>query len=166
MAVHAPASDSRAFTLMELILVMALLTAVIAVASPSLRSFISGRNVTEECRRVVALTRHARSEAVSRGQRMELWVDPELRQYGLRAESTAIEPAPALEFEIAPGIALEQDDDLASQEQFALLFWPDGTIDEESPQRMVLSEDGAQRYFIALADNRLEYVVETPDETP
>jgi len=159
---HAP-QDSSGFTLLELILVLALLTAIIAVAAPDLRLFLRGRDVTEECRRIVALTRHARNEAISRGQCVELWIDSSQALYGLRGESASVEGPAEVEFSLGETLALAPEDEEVEGES-VILFWPDGTIDEESPQRFELTEDGELRYTIALAENRLEYVVETPDD--
>ncbi len=56
---------ARAFTLIELILVMALLLIVIGVALPSLKRFFHGRNLDSEARRFLSLTRYGQSRAVS-----------------------------------------------------------------------------------------------------
>src|SRR5437773_775638 len=50
-------SHRRAFTLVELILVMALLGIVLAVSAPSLSNFFHGRTLDSEARRLMALTR-------------------------------------------------------------------------------------------------------------
>jgi type II secretion system protein H len=57
----------RAFTLIELILVMTILLVVMAVAFPSLRGFFRGRNLDSEARRILALTRYGQSRAVAEG---------------------------------------------------------------------------------------------------
>ncbi|MCX6930914.1 MAG: prepilin-type N-terminal cleavage/methylation domain-containing protein, partial [Verrucomicrobia bacterium] len=67
---HAPS----AFTLIELILVMALLTIVISLTAPSLSKFFRGRTLDSEARRLLALTRSGQSRAVSEGMPMDLWV--------------------------------------------------------------------------------------------
>lgn len=77
---------SRAFTLIELLLVMALLTVVMALVSPSLGPFLRGRSVGYEVRRFIHLTRLAQARAANEGVPMRLWVDPDLRLYGLDPE--------------------------------------------------------------------------------
>ena len=50
------ARPSNAFTLIELILVMAMLLIVLGVAFPSLKRFFRGRNLDSEARRFLSLT--------------------------------------------------------------------------------------------------------------
>src|SRR5262245_32345834 len=77
----------RAFTLIELILVMALLMIVAAVSFPSLRNFFQGRSLDSEARRFLSLTRYAQSRAISEGIPMVLWLDAREGTYGLQAET-------------------------------------------------------------------------------
>lgn len=78
--------NARAFTLVELMLVMALLTIVISVAAPSLGNFFRGRSLDAEARRLLALTRQGQSRAVSEGVPMVLWFDTDERTYGLEED--------------------------------------------------------------------------------
>src|SRR5438270_8363826 len=66
---------ARAFTLVELILVMTLLLIVMCVALPSLKGFFRGRNLDSEARRFLSLARYGQSRAVSEGVPMVLWID-------------------------------------------------------------------------------------------
>src|SRR5437667_286619 len=79
-------SFARAFTLIELILVMALLSIVLAVSAPALSNFFRGRNLDSEARRFVSLTRYAQSRAVSEGVPMIVWMDIRQGTYGLQQE--------------------------------------------------------------------------------
>ena len=63
----------RGFTLVEMLLVLSLLTAVIAIAAPTLSRFFQGRYVDTEAQRVLELTRYATSRAVAEGVPMVLW---------------------------------------------------------------------------------------------
>src|SRR3954468_25050447 len=76
----------RAFTLIELILVMALLVIVIAVTLPKMQSFFRGRTLDSEGRRLLTLTRYGQSRAVAEGVPMTLWIDPIQGSYGLEAQ--------------------------------------------------------------------------------
>jgi prepilin-type N-terminal cleavage/methylation domain-containing protein len=80
---HSP----RAFTLIELILVMALITIVVSVSLPSLKGFFRGRDLDSEARRFLSLTRYGASRAVAEGIPVELYVDTQQRLYGLRAQA-------------------------------------------------------------------------------
>src|SRR5258706_12236786 len=75
-----------AFTLIELILVMALVVIVIAVTFPSLQNFFRGRTLESEGRRFLTLTRYGQSRAVAEGIPMTLWIDPLQGAYGLEAQ--------------------------------------------------------------------------------
>jgi prepilin-type N-terminal cleavage/methylation domain-containing protein len=75
-----------AFTLIELILVMALLVVTVAITLPKLKGFFGGRNVDAEARRFAALRNYGQSRAVNEGVPMMLWVDPVADKYGLEQE--------------------------------------------------------------------------------
>lgn len=75
------------FTLIELILVMALFVIVIGIVSPELASFFRGRNLDNEAEQFLSLTRYGRSRAISEGVPVELWIDPRGGRYGLEALS-------------------------------------------------------------------------------
>ena len=71
------------FTLIELILVMALLAIAASLAAPQMASFFRGRSLDQEARRMLSLTHYAQSRAVTEGFPMLLWIDPASGQYGL-----------------------------------------------------------------------------------
>ncbi len=75
-----------AFTLIELIVVMALLSIVIAIGAPRLARFFHGQTVAEEGQRLLALTRYGQSRAASEGLPMILWMNPANGTYGLRMQ--------------------------------------------------------------------------------
>ena len=73
-------SDRRAtgaFTLLELIAVLVLISAVLAIAAPSLRGFVRGRQTAEAAAQMLSLTHLARSRAASQGCIHRLNVDTE-----------------------------------------------------------------------------------------
>jgi Tfp pilus assembly protein FimT len=74
-----------AFTLVELILVMALLTTIMALSIPSLARSFRQRNLEQEAARILALTEYGREEAISEGVPMTLWIDTEKGLYGVEA---------------------------------------------------------------------------------
>lgn len=75
-----------AFTLIELLLVMALLTIVISVGVPTLSGFFRGRTLDNEARRMLALSRYAKSLAISEGLPVAIWFDERNRKYGLEQD--------------------------------------------------------------------------------
>lgn len=76
----------QAFTLIELILVMALLIITISLVSPTVSKFFAGRTLDSEVGRFVALTHYGQSRAVSEGVPMMLWIDSRRQTYGLKQE--------------------------------------------------------------------------------
>jgi len=180
-------SPTRAFTLIELILVMAMLLTVLSLAAPSLVRFFRGRNLEAEARRLLAMTRYGQSRAVSEGRPMLLWLNAESNQYGLRIDpSFAALDTNALQFEWNERIRIEagtsefatnlmpwQISSLLSDRLVKIYFQPDGSISDVSPPRLRLQElrdqddpagevDGEM--WITQSPNRLRY--EIPEEPP
>ena len=93
-ALVAPKSDeggtrntvSPAFTLIELIAVMAILTVAITLAAPKMSGFFHGRSVDLEARRLLAMAHAGQNRAISEGVPVDLWVDVQHGAYGLTAE--------------------------------------------------------------------------------
>ena len=173
------------FTLIELILVMALLTVVISLTAPKLSRFFHGRTLDSEARRLLALTRNGMSRAVSEGVPMNLWVNVEEGTFGLEAEHSyeASDPK-ALEFPIDTGLKLEVPsttlvkptstmsrsrlvNSTASVPRAALVhaelptvrFLPDGTIGEGSPQKLHLSSSDGASLWLILAQDGISYEI-------
>lgn len=81
-------SDQTAgFTLVELILVMALLAVVAAFSAPSLARSLRQRNLDGEASRLLALTEYGRDEAVSQGVPMTVWIDPKGQRFGVEPKT-------------------------------------------------------------------------------
>src|SRR5664279_4709733 len=98
----------RGFTLIELILVMALLTIVVSLTAPRLSRFFHGRTLDSEARRLLALTRSGQSRAVSEGIPIDLWVDAGQGTFGLEAEPSYDTSDPkAVDFALDSGLQLE-----------------------------------------------------------
>ncbi|MFM8470398.1 MAG: Tfp pilus assembly protein FimT/FimU [Limisphaerales bacterium] len=98
----------RAFTLIELILVMALITIVVSVSLPSLKGFFRGRDLDSEARRFLSLTRYGASRAVAEGIPIELYVDTAQRLYGLRAQAGFLEQdAKRVEYRLPEELSFE-----------------------------------------------------------
>src|SRR5690242_18091711 len=85
-ATHSLSAARCAFTLIELILVMAILTMAVSVTAPVLSNFFRGRSLDSEARRLLALTHAGQSRAVSEGLPMDLWIDATQGTFGLEAE--------------------------------------------------------------------------------
>lgn len=166
------------FTLIELILVMALLSIVISLAGPSLARFFRGRGLDAEARRFVALTRYGQSRAVSEGVPMVLWIDAEQGAYGLIAETGYLEEDDkARQFTVDRNLQLEVQLPLSGTRSTswrqtaqvarnlpAIRFTPDGFISETSPQYLAIRqtrEGEEEEVWIGPSRNRLNYELQT-----
>lgn len=161
-------SRRGAFTLIELIVVMALLVIVIAIGGPRLARFFHGQTVMEEGQRLLALTRYGQSRAASEGSPMELWMNPANGTYGLRRQAGANDnsatPLPGagkdvnlklgdgLRFQFGQGGAL-------SQQGANIVFAPDGSIVDGSLQQVEIQQDGGDWSAITESENHLNYVM-------
>ena len=145
---------ASAFTLIELILVLALLVIITSIAAPAMSKFIRGRALDSEARRLSALMHAAQSRAVSEGAPMMLWVDEKAGSYGLAAETSGQNgdvKAEDLSVDSTLQIAV-LNLGTGAQTTFknlpAIRFLADGTVDENSPQTLKLTDsDGFSRWL-------------------
>lgn len=158
----------RAFTLVELIVVMTMLAIVMAVAAPSLARFFRGRTLDSEARRLLALTRHGQSRAVSEGVPMLLWLDVEERRYGLQEEPGYSDvDTKAVQFVLGEGLQVEgvhltgTATTSTSGQQPVMRFQPDGGIDESSVEGLRVTDGEGVEVWLARSLNRLNYEIQT-----
>jgi type II secretion system protein H len=171
----------RAFTLIELILVMSLLLIVTAVSAPQLATFFRGRTLDAEARRFLSLTRYGQSRAVSEGVPMVLWVDAKQGAYGLEMQPvTGVTDDKAVAYLLDEKLEIEAElPGLAQTEQaraqmemvgrnFAnvpgIVFTPEGFVSQTSPEAVQLREggqDNGEIVWVALGRNRLNYEIQT-----
>lgn len=145
---------ASAFTLIELILVLALLVIITSIAAPTMSKFIRGRALDTEARRLMALIHLGQSRAVSEGLPMMLWLDAPNGTYGLQAETSGTAGDSKAE-ELAVDSTLQLtvvNTGVSAPTMFnnfpAIKFLADGTIDENSPQALQLVDaDGFGRVF-------------------
>ena len=160
-------TQAPGFTLIELILVMALLIIVIAAVAPALSQFFHGRNLDSEARRLLSLTRLAQSRAVSEGTPMRVWFDSANHTYGVLGEyggSTAdnSEKIFQLDADLAIDVVQDTRNRISSPSRapvrakagmardgsstaVGIRFLADGTVDESSPDQIRLYEDPSRR---------------------
>lgn len=178
-AASRPSSDARGgFTLLELVLVMALLAVVMAVSAPSLARFFRGRNLDAEVQRFLALTRYGQSRAIAEGVPMVLWLDAERGLYGLEAEVTYLEEDRlAQPFTLSPDVVMEVDPEATIMGAMqprgtielagnlpAIRFTPDGQFNEANPQYILFRENrdqDAAQLWVALSETRMHYEIRT-----
>ena len=164
------------FTLVELMLVMALLVIMLGFVAPSLSRFFRGRNLDSEARRLLSLTRYGQSRAVSEGVPMLLWLDPKLGTYGLKAQTGYTDrDQKAVEYTLAQDLQMEVQMSPRMQTNFwtmapkqsklnqpTICFLPDGFISETSPDRILLRETrDNDAVWIGASANHLAYEIQT-----
>ncbi|MGD0253344.1 MAG: GspH/FimT family pseudopilin [Verrucomicrobiota bacterium] len=165
-----PAALQSAFTLIELILVLALLVIVTSLAAPAMSNFIRGRALDSEARRLMALIHAGQSRAVSEGMPMVLWVDEKQGAYGLQAETTGRSGDPKAE-----DLTLDEylqivvvNTGSAGTTKFgslpAIRFLPDGTVDENSPQKLRLTDAKGHALWLIESRDRNGYEIQDNDK--
>jgi len=181
---------AAAFTLIELILVMAILTMAVSVTAPTLANFFRGRTLDSEARRLVALTHNGQNRAVSEGIPIDLWIDSDNRTVGLEAEPSYEKTDPkAVEFSIDSGLQIEvirsaavtpspmtfisrQAVSRASVPRVNLThpalptirFLPDGTVSDSSPQKLRLSARDDRSLWLVLSQDKISYEIRSNDK--
>jgi type II secretion system protein H len=154
------------FTLIELVLVMALLVVAISVTAPVLSRFFQGRTLDSEARRLLSLTRAGQSRAVSEGAAALLWIDGPQGEYGLELESASRAGDPKAEnFTVADGVQIEAVNAapvaVGGRKLPAVRFQPDGTIGDSSPSTLrVAGADGAVLWLVE-ESNHMTYAIQS-----
>ena len=163
------------FTLIELILVMAVLTIVFALALPSLKNFFRGRDLDSEARRFLSLARFGQSRAISEGTPMVLWVDTQRGAYGLQEQSGYYADADtrAMKFDLKSGLTIEAQTPSVSVPAAQLnqivpgvgnvpriRFTPDGFIGDASPREIILRQGEDDEISILENTNRSKYEIQ------
>lgn len=155
----------NAFTLIELILVLALLAVMTALIVPRMSGFVRGRALDAEARRMLALMDATQSRAVSEGAPMVLWLDEKSEKYGAEAEVSGQNGDPKAEtLTVDPTLALSvKKAGSGTQTTFkslpAIRFLPDGSVDEGSPQTLQLTDQSGNSKWLVEQSNRQGYEI-------
>ncbi len=161
---------AAAFTLVELLLVLALLVIATSLAAPALSNFVRGRALDAEARRLAALMHAGQSRAVSEGMPMMLWIDEKTGNYGLEAET--IGPNGDAK---AENLALDSTLQIAVQNVGAaapltfrnlpaVRFLADGTVDENSPPVLKMTDSAGFSRWLSLNSGRTGYEIRDPEK--
>ena len=184
----------HAFTLIELILVMALLVVGFGLSMPTLQRFFRSRVLDSEAHRLLALTRYGQSRATSEAVPMLVWIDPRLGTYGLRPDpSFPLEDPRALEFTIPSELMVDlpgttnapaatrapgdpQPNPIATstpleslrtdrlQGRAIIRLLPDGYVSLTSPRAIRLRRETEDPLWLVLNTNRLAYEIRNDRE--
>ena len=181
-------SRRHGFTLIEMILVMALLVVAVSMVSPRLSGFIRGRALESEARRVLALTHAARSRAISESMPVLLWLDATVGRYGVERETRGQNGDPlSQEFTVddhlriafdqaqrligqtltstrttglLPGVSTSPKSTAARTEP-SIRFLPDGTLDEDSPNAIRIEDSDGSVLWLVEGSDRRHYEIRT-----
>jgi type II secretion system protein H len=164
------------FTLIELILVLALLVVAVSFVAPHLSGFFRGRTLNSEGHQIIALMHQGQSRAVSGGVPMVLWFDAKEQKYGLEEEPGYTDKDPdAVEFKLNENLRIEVPDsdssaavsgetstDPAREGLPQISFLPDGTIAETSPQTIkIVDHDRDATLSLTQTRDRNQYEIAT-----
>jgi type II secretion system protein H len=161
-------ANTHGFTLVELLVVLALIATMVALAAPSLSHFFQGRTQDSEVRRFLSLTRYGQSRAVSEGVPMLLWIDTKAGSYGLQQEAGYTEGADtnAVEYDVGKDLKIDVVRTLSlaqpahtGKNQPAIRFMPDGGADAASLAGVTIQEGNSSVVTIGKSANGLTYEV-------
>ena len=158
--------SSRAFTLIELMIVVAILGIVMAMGVPAIYRVFHKDPLRKAVSDIMEVCSNARAQAIWRGEKTELWFRPADRQFGVAGASTPSRaeggdaadeggaPAPgpsALLAAWSDRITLEMLDvnfiEYKDWEEARVRFYPNGTSDEMT---IVLRSDQSEYRKISL----------------
>ena len=170
--IRSKSGNCGGFTLLEMIAVLAMLAAVVAISAPSLSQFFRTRKAIEEARRFLALTEFARREAISIGVPIQILVDNNFktilvqREDGYQTERNTL-PGP---FEIDEAIVYDFEQYPPRYGQtYIFTFLADGTLFESCPNSFRIYREGQENsqddfYRIARLTGTQQFRILRPDD--
>ena len=155
------ARAAPAFTLVELIVVMALLAVVLALSAPSLSRSMRQRNLEAEAARFLAATEYSRNEAVSQGVPMVLWIDAKTRSFGIEAKSGFTgDTARDREFTLHPDVEIEVEKAIGRNAKVQPIeFAPDGAPATTNVESVALKDRFASVLTVARTTDGWSYEI-------
>jgi len=155
-----------AFTLIEFIVVMALIATLMALVAPRLSRSIQRRNLDQEAMRWIAATEYGRDQAVAQGVPMVVWLDAETSWFGVQPKAGY----PALsnrvvEFQLPEEVRF----DLAAATRGSgpapvVEIAPDGYLETESIPVLGLRHRSGDRVIVTLTTNGWGYELLTEQQ--
>lgn len=165
--------SQAAFTLIELLFVMAILAIGAAFVAPNMNSFFRGRVLSVEARRMLTLVHYGQSRAVAEGVPVVLWFNPRAATYGVEtqpgfvaqddlASSYTLDPALSLE---APAPSEPQVSELGDENPGLtdglayIRFLPSGFYDQGSAPKIILHEGSDSALELVPTADHLSYEI-------
>jgi len=166
--------SSRGFTLVEMILVMALMVIGVSFITPHLQGFFRARTLQSEARQMISLMHNGQTRAVSGGVPMDLWFDIAQNKYGLEEEKGYNDSDPNAEkIDLNENLKIEipEDDQSVSQPTTdqngehagmpKITFLPDGSIAETSPKTVRIVDSAGPVLLVTQTRDRNQYEITT-----
>jgi len=135
----APAARAAGFTLLELLLVAAVMAAALALVGGAVAGALPGQQLREASGRIAAELRATRARALATGAHQAFVIDPATRRW----QSGPVDAAPRRQGELPAALRVAATVAREAQPgpgQAAILFFADGS---STGGRIVLSRDGA-----------------------
>jgi len=147
------------FTLLELIVVLALLALAGSLVAPRLTGLAQGRGSEEESRRLLAALTHGRELAIGSGGRVVFTLDADGRRYGLRAQRNGSTLA---SFDTNARLTLQAitTEGEPNEGPAEVTFLPDGQLAPDPPAAFRIDESGKFPRTLKLDPEKGRYVVE------
>jgi len=155
-------TSARAFTLLELIMVMAIVVLIAGYVAPKLGGFATGRRTTDAGTRMVALANYARTQAISEACAYRLNLDKSAGKYWLTKDDgtgkfAAVPGDFGQQFTVPEGVKI--DIDIAAQaDGLYIAFQSDGRVD---PSQITLSDVTGGSTKVACESATESYRLET-----
>ena len=125
---------AKGFTLLELVMVLVLISTVLAMAAPSLRGFVKGRQIAEAVAQVLSLTHLARSQAASQGCVYRLNIDAEAKAYWLTMQRAGtfveLDSEHGRRFHLPEEVSVTLEFSVTNALTTYIQFYPDGRSDQ------------------------------------
>jgi type II secretion system protein H len=154
-----PSKAHHAFTLVELILVLAITAIVMAVAAPMLSRSLRDRHLDQQGLRLIAATELCRSLAISTGVPMVFWIDQGQGRYGIEPkEGFTADAAATLEFALGEDVWFDQVGQASGKtgpasSETSVEFAPDGTPETIGVETARLTDKFGGTVMVALSED-------------
>ncbi len=147
-----------AFTLIELLLVMVILTILMAVVAPVLSNSIHGHKLEQETSRFLALADFGREQAISEGIPMVVWIDQATQRFGLDPKTDYYGSTTHKEYTLPPEVKFDAvAAGSGTTGSPAIEFEPDGNPSPSSVQSVRLVDFRGAAAVIALRSDTSGY---------
>lgn len=153
-----------AFTLVELILVLAILAVMVAVVAPALARSSRAQSLEHEALRLLAVTEHARDEAVSTGVFMAVYVDADGGKYGMEPASATSGVEKRKDFTLPEELQFEAVDTTSHKGGKVIVFSPAGFPEVSSIDTVVLTNKAGERRAIVRQTDGYGYELAKEEE--